>query len=125
MGKSYDVLSAPDSMLAAARRAAKRDGAGLNQLIDMALAEKAAALGGEEVFTRRVARADRARFLEVPEHLGPEPPRAGDELDTDRSDRFMGTASSGWQRSTKAISVKSCTTSLVSSPAFGVAPTVT
>jgi hypothetical protein len=39
------------------------------------------ALEAEDVFTRRVARADRARFLEVLERLGGEPPRPGDELD--------------------------------------------
>jgi hypothetical protein len=80
MGKSNYALSAPESILAAARRAAKRDGVSLNQFINTALAEKVAALEAEEVFTRRAARADQARFLEVLERLGREPPRAGDEF---------------------------------------------
>jgi hypothetical protein len=45
------------------------------------LAEKVAALEAEEVFTHRAARADRARFLDVLERLGREPPQGGDELD--------------------------------------------
>jgi len=81
MGKSNYALSAPESILAAARRAAKRDGVSLNQFINTALAEKVAALEAEDVFTRRAARAARARFLEVLERLGGEPPRPGDELD--------------------------------------------
>jgi hypothetical protein len=81
MSKSNYALSTPESILAAARRAAKRDGVSLNQFINTALAEKVAALEAEEVFTRRAARADRARFLDVLERLGNEPPQAGDELD--------------------------------------------
>jgi uncharacterized protein (DUF1778 family) len=81
MGKSNYALSAPESILAAARRAAKRNGVSLNQFINTALAEKVAALEAEEVFTCRAARADRVRFLAVLDRLGGEPPRAGDELD--------------------------------------------
>jgi hypothetical protein len=81
MGKSNCALSAPESILAAAPRATKRDGVSLNQFINTALVEKVAALEAEEVFTHRAARADRARFLDVLERLGSEPPRAGDELD--------------------------------------------
>jgi hypothetical protein len=79
MSKSNYALSTPESILAAARRAAKRDGVSLNQFINTALAEKVA----EEVFTHRAARADRARFLDVLERLGRESPRTGDELDID------------------------------------------
>jgi predicted HicB family RNase H-like nuclease len=39
MGKSNYALGAPESILAAARRAAKRDGVSLNQFIYTALAE--------------------------------------------------------------------------------------
>lgn len=80
MGKSNYTLSAPQSILAAARRAAQRDGVSLNQFINTALAEKVAALEAEHVFMRRAARADKARFLDVLERLGREPPRSGDEL---------------------------------------------
>ncbi len=81
MGKSNYALKAPESILAAARRAAKRDGVSLNQFINTALAEKVAALATAEVFTERAARADRARFLEVLDRLGTEAPRPGDELE--------------------------------------------
>ena len=82
MGKSNYALSAPASILAAARRAAKRDGVSLNQFINTALAEKVAALEAEDVFAHRAARADKGRFLEVLERLGSESPRPGDELNT-------------------------------------------
>lgn len=55
-------MKAPESILAAARRVAKRDGISLNQFINTALAEKVAALEAEEVFTNRAARADRLDF---------------------------------------------------------------
>ena len=74
------ALNAPQSILAAARRAAKRDGVSLNQFINTALAEKVAVLEAEEVFTQPAARADKARFLDVLERLGGEAPRPGDEL---------------------------------------------
>lgn len=80
MSKSNYALSAPQSILEAARRAAKRDGVSLNQFINTALAEKVATLETEAVFKRRAERADRARFLDVLERLGRDPPRPGDEL---------------------------------------------
>jgi len=80
MGRNNYALNAPESILAAARRAAKRDGVSLNQFINTALAEKVAALQAEEVFTQRAARADKACFLDVLDRLGREAPRAGDEL---------------------------------------------
>ena len=85
MGRSNYALNAPESILAAARRAAKRDGVSLNQFNNTALAEKVAALEAGEVFTERAVRAYKARFLEVLERLGREPPRPGDELDGGRS----------------------------------------
>jgi hypothetical protein len=83
MSKSNYPLKAPASILAAARRAATRDGISLNQFISTALAEKVAALEAEEVFTNRAVRADKARFLDVLRRIGPELPRPGDELPGD------------------------------------------
>jgi hypothetical protein len=77
MGKGNYALSAPESILASARPAAKRDGVSLNQFINIALAEKVAALEAEDVFMRRAAGAEKARFLEVLDRLGREPPRLG------------------------------------------------
>ena len=54
MGKSNYALNAPESILAAARRAAKRDGVSLNQFINTALAEKVAA--GDDEILKAVAR---------------------------------------------------------------------
>ena len=81
MATSNYPLKAPKSILEAARRAAKREGVSLNQFIGTALAEKVAALEAEDVFTHRAKRADQARFLEVLDRLGSEPPRPGDEMD--------------------------------------------
>lgn len=83
VSKSNYPLIAPESILAAARRAARRDGVSLNQFINTALAEKVAALEAEEVFTKRAARANKARFLDVLRRIGPEQPRPGDELPED------------------------------------------
>ena len=80
MGKSNYAVSAPQSILAAARRVAKRDRVSLNQFINSTLAEKVAALEAANVFTPRAVRADEARFLDVLERLGRERPRPGDEL---------------------------------------------
>jgi len=79
MSKSNYPLKAPSSILAAAREAAARDGVSLNQFINTALA----AWQAEQVFSQRAARADKARFVEVLGRVGPEPPRAGDELPED------------------------------------------
>ena len=79
--KGHHALKAPTSILAAARRAARRDGVSLDQFISTALAEKVAALEAPDVFVRRAACADQARFMEVLVRLSREPPREGDELD--------------------------------------------
>ena len=83
MSKSNYPLKAPASILAAARRAAQRDGVSLNQFINTALAEKVAALEAEEVLGKRAARADKEHFLDALARIGPEPPRPGDELPRD------------------------------------------
>ena len=80
MSKSSYALSAPESILVAAQRAEKRDGASLNQSINTALAGKVAALEAEDVFKHCAARADKALFLTVLDRLGKEAPRPGDEL---------------------------------------------
>ena len=63
-------MCALESILAAARRAEKRDGVSLNQFMNTALAEKVAALQAEDVFKHCAAHADKARFLEVLDRLG-------------------------------------------------------
>jgi hypothetical protein len=53
----------------------------LNQFINMALAKKVTALEAKEDFTKRVARANNVRFLDVLDRTGRETPQRGDELE--------------------------------------------
>lgn len=55
-------LQLSDSLHAAARALAGREGVTLNQLITLALAEKVSALMTEECLEQRAARASRKRF---------------------------------------------------------------
>lgn len=56
------------------------DGVSLNQFINVAIAEKTAALSGARMMAERAARADRAAFNAVMAATGPEAPRDGDEI---------------------------------------------
>jgi len=73
-------LRLSESVRQAAEKAAERDGVSLNQFINLAVAEKTAALTGAEMVARRAARADRARFDAVMSRIGREEPQAGDEV---------------------------------------------
>ena len=53
MSKSTCASSAPERILAAARRADRPDGVSLDQFINTALADKIAALEADGVFTRQ------------------------------------------------------------------------
>jgi hypothetical protein len=64
-----------------ARQVAKDEGVALNQLINVAVAEKLSALRTERTLQERAARADRARTLEILGRIGQgNAPREGDEL---------------------------------------------
>jgi hypothetical protein len=68
------------SLKAEAERLAKAEGTTLNQFINVAVAEKIAALRTADYFRERARRADVKRALELLERLGnDEPPRDGDE----------------------------------------------
>ena len=73
-------LRLPDSVRRAAEAAAAEDGVSLNQFINVAVAEKAAALSGARMMAERAARADRVAFDAVMAGIGPEAPREGDEI---------------------------------------------
>jgi uncharacterized protein (DUF1778 family) len=73
-------LRLPDSIRKAAEAAAAKDGVSLNQFINLAVAEKTAALTGADMIAERAARADRAAFDAVMARVGAEPPRPGDEV---------------------------------------------
>jgi hypothetical protein len=63
------------------RKAAKLEGVALNQLINVAVAEKVSALRTEEYFQERTRRADRTETLRILERAGKgNPPLDGDEL---------------------------------------------
>jgi len=67
-----------------ARKAAESEGVALNQLINVALAEKVSALRTEEYFQERIRRANRAETLRILDRAGMgNPPVEGDELPRD------------------------------------------
>jgi hypothetical protein len=71
------------SVMKELRQLVKEEGATINQFINVAVAEKIAALRTADYFRQRAARADMDAFWAVLEQAGTEPPRAGDELPTD------------------------------------------
>ena len=71
------------SVKAEAERVAKEEGTTLNQFINGAVAEKLAALRTERYFRERAGRADLTAFDRFLAEAGDEPPREGDEVDTD------------------------------------------
>ena len=80
VSRSNFPLRLPDSVRRAAEAAAIEDGVSLNQFINIAVAEKTAALSGIRMLTDRAAKADRAAFDAVMAKIGPEAPRKGDEI---------------------------------------------
>jgi hypothetical protein len=65
---------------ARAELAAAEEGVSLHQFINVAVAEKAAAVAGARMLAERVGRADRAAFDAIMQRIGPERPREGDEV---------------------------------------------
>ncbi|MEZ5292445.1 MAG: hypothetical protein R2745_15290 [Vicinamibacterales bacterium] len=64
-----------------ARRVAKAEGVAVNQLINVAAAEKVSALRTEEYFAERAQRGDVRKALRILNRAGVgQPPVAGDEL---------------------------------------------
>lgn len=81
MRKSNFALRLQPSLLEEARRLAEEEGVALNQLINVALAEKLSALRTETYFAERAARADTSRAIEILQRAGEgRPPTPGDEL---------------------------------------------
>ena len=72
------------SLMEEARKAAESEGVALNQLINVAVAEKVSTLRTEEYFQERSRRADRAETLRILVRAGKgNTPMAGDELPPD------------------------------------------
>jgi hypothetical protein len=85
MRKSNFALRLQSSLLEEARKLAEAEGVALNQLINVAVAEKLSALRTEEYFTERAARANIPKALKVLKRAGVgKPPMKGDELPSKR-----------------------------------------
>jgi len=69
------------SLLEELRKAADAEGVALNQLINVAVAEKLSALRTEDYFQERASRANRAETVRILQKAGRgSPPMEGDEL---------------------------------------------
>ena len=80
MRKSNFALRLQPSLLEEARKLAEAEGVALNQLINVAVAEKLSALRTADYFTSRAARADISKALQVLKRAGVgKPPRKGNE----------------------------------------------
>ena len=81
MRKSNIALRLAPSLMAEARKLADREGVALNQLINVAVAEKISTLRTAEYFRERAGRANRRETLRILAHAGKgNPPQEGDEL---------------------------------------------
>ena len=81
MRKSNFALRLQPSLLDEARKVAETEGVALNQLINVAVAEKLSALRTESYFQERAAKADIPKALEILSRAGKgKPPMKGDEL---------------------------------------------
>jgi HicB family len=83
MRKSNFALRLQPSLLEEARKAAEAEGVALNQLINVAVAEKLSALRTEDYFRERTARGDLNKALAILDRAGRgNLPMKGDELPT-------------------------------------------
>jgi hypothetical protein len=81
MRRSNFALRLQPSLLEEARKAAESEGVALNQLINVAVAEKISALRTQEYFAERARRSNRKDTLRILDQAGKgNPPAAGDEL---------------------------------------------
>jgi len=88
MRKSNFALRLQPSLLEEARKLAESEGVALNQLINVAVAEKLSALRTKDYFSQRAARANLPKALSVLKRAGASnPPMKGDELKSKRRRR--------------------------------------
>ncbi len=81
MRRSNFALRLQPSLLNEARKLAEAEGVALNQLINVAVAEKVSALRTEEYFAARAQRANPAKVARILKRVGKgNAPMAGDEL---------------------------------------------
>ena len=83
MKRSNFALRLQPSLLHEARKLAEAEGVALNQLINVAVAEKISALRTGEYFAQRAQRADSVKAAEVLRRVGRgNTPATGDEMPT-------------------------------------------
>ncbi len=88
MKKSNFALRLQPSLMEETRRIAHAEGVAVNQLINVAVAEKVSALRTEEYFAERFARGDVKKALRILKRAGVgHPPVPGDELPRKRTRR--------------------------------------
>jgi hypothetical protein len=81
MRKSNFALRLQPSLLDEARKLAEAEGVALNQLINVAVAEKVSALRTESYIAERAARANVPKALQILKHAGRgHPTTKGDEM---------------------------------------------
>ena len=81
MRRSNVALRLQPSLLEEARRVSESEGVALNQLINVAVAEKLSALRTEQYFSERAGRADITKAKRILRRAGKgNAPVAGDEL---------------------------------------------
>jgi hypothetical protein len=79
--RSNFALRLQPSLLDEARKLAESEGVALNQLINVALAEKISALRTEDYFAQRARRSDPRKIARILKRVGRgKPPVEGDEL---------------------------------------------
>ena len=84
MRQSNFALRLQPSLIEELRRVARAEGVAINQLINVAVAEKLSALRTEEYFRERVERADVDRARKVLDRAGRDnSPVPGDEIPAD------------------------------------------
>jgi hypothetical protein len=79
------ALRLQKSLLEEVKRIAAEENTTINQFINVAVAEKAAALRTEAYFRGRTGRSDLTEFDRILAKAGTEPPRPGDELPCDEN----------------------------------------
>jgi hypothetical protein len=92
MKKSNFALRLQPSLMEEAKKVAKAEGVAVNQLINVAVAEKVSALRTEEYFAERAAKGDVKTALQLLRRAGAgNPPMTGDELPTTTTARQRST----------------------------------
>lgn len=76
------ALRLQSSLFSELKRVAEQEGTTINQLINVAVAEKLATLRTEAYFQERASRGNRLAFRRILDKAGTEAPRAGDERPT-------------------------------------------